>query len=171
MATVSTNQYTSGIPAGHGLHGNVKAWFGKYTYTAAPSTNDLINMFNLPKNCLTLWGFVATDDIDTGTETLDIDIGYTANGGGAATLTVSDGTTYTNDNSGVASATGFVNGGVFTGDAIVDLAPAGTNWRPFMHATGPKFFSEETLVQAKITAAANAGGTGTVYVCIFGIVL
>lgn len=171
MATVSTNQYTGLVPAGHGLQGNVKAWYGKYTYSSAPSANDLINMFELPKNCLTLWGFVATDDIDTGTETLDIDIGYTANGGGAATLTTSDGTTYTNDSSGVADPDGFVNGGVFTGDAITDLAPAGTNWRPFLHSVGPKFFSEKTVVQAKIIAAANAGGTGTVYVCIFGIVL
>lgn len=171
MATVTTNQFTYGVPAGHGLSGNVKAWFGKYTYTAAASANDLISLFNLPKNCLTLWGFVATDDIDTGTEALDIDIGFTANGGGAATLTVSDTTTWTNANSGVADPDGFVNGGVFTGDAITDLAPAGTNWRPFMHETGPKYFSEETLVQAKIIAAANAGGTGTVYVCIFGVVL
>jgi hypothetical protein len=170
MATVSTNQYTGLQPAGHGLQGNVKAWYGKYTYSAAPSANDLLNLFKLPKNCLTLWGFIATDDIDTGTETLDIDVGFTANGGGSATVTLHEGTTYTNA-AGSADAVGFVNGGVFTGDAIVDLAPAGTNWRPFMHATGPKFFSEETVVQAKITAAANAGGTGTVYVCIFGIVL
>lgn len=170
MATVSSNQYTGLQPAGHGLQANVKAWFGKYTYSSAPSANDLANMFKLPKNCLTLWGFVATDDIDTGTETLDIDIGFTANGGGSATVTTSDGTTWTNAASS-ADAVGFVNGGVFTGDAITDIAPAGTNWRPFMHATGPKFFSEETVVQAKITAAANAGGTGTVYVCIFGIVL
>lgn len=171
MATVSTNQYTGLQPAGHGLTGNVKAWYGKYTYSSAPSANDLLNLFKLPKNCLTLWGFVSTDDIDTGTEALDIDIGFTANGGGAATLTVSDTTTYTNQNSGVADPDGFVNGGVFTGDAITDLAPAGTNWRPFMHETGPKYFSEETVVQAKIIAAANSGGTGTIYVCIFGIVL
>jgi hypothetical protein len=171
MATVSTNQYSYATPAGHGLHGNVKAWWGKYTFSAAPSANDLVNLFKLPKNSLTLWGFLATDDIDTGTETLDIDVGITANGGGAATLTVSDTTTYTNENSGVALATAFVNGGVMTGDAITDLMPQGTNWRPFIHGTGPKFFSEETLVQAKIVAAANAGGTGTLYVCIFGIVL
>lgn len=170
MATVSSNQYTYAQPATHGAHGNVKAWWGKYTYSAAPSTNDLANMFKLPKNCLTLWGFVATDDIDTGTETLDIDVGFTANGGASATLTDSNGVTWTNAASS-ADAVGFVNGGVFTGDAITDLAPAGTNWRPFMHGTGPKFFSEETVVQAKITAAANAGGTGTIYVLIFGVVL
>lgn len=169
MATVTSNQNALQAP-GHGLQGNVKAWYGKYTYTAAPSADDLINLFKLPKNCLTLWGFMATDDIDTGTETLDIDVGFTSNGGGAATLIASDGTTWTNANDGTADPDGFLNGGVLTGDAITDLKPAGTNWRPFMHETGPKFFSQETLVQAKIIAAANAGGTGTVYVCIFGIV-
>lgn len=171
MATVSTNQYSYAVPAGHGLHMNVKAAFGKYTYAAAPSANDLANMFKLPKNCLVLWGFLATDDIDTGTEALEIDVGFTANGGGAATLTTSDGTTWTNNNSGSASATAFVDSGVLTGDTVTDLM-AGMNWRPFQGVkTGPMFFSEETVCQAKITAAANSGGTGTVYVCAFYVVL
>lgn len=171
MATVSTNQYTAGPLWGHGFAGSVKAYFGTYTYAAAPSANDLINLFYLPKNTLTLFGWVSTDDIDTGTETLDIDIGFTANGGSTAQITVADGTTYTNYNDGSASATGFVNGGVFTGDGITDLLAAGQNWRPFIHSTGPRLFTEKTLVQAKIVAAANSGGTGTVYCCILGLQL
>lgn len=172
MATVSSNQYSNSVPAGHGLHGNVKAWFGKYTYSSAPSANDLLNICKVPKNALVLFGYLATDDIDTGTETLEIDVGFTANGGGAATLTTSDGTTWTNYNDGAADAAGFVNSGVLTGDAIAtDLIPAGANWRPIIMPTGPRFFSEETTVQCKIVAAANAGGTGTVYVVLFGIVL
>lgn len=171
MATVNSNQYSNAVPAGHGLHMNVKAAFGKYTYSAAPSANDLANMFKLPKNCLVLWGFMATDDIDTGTEALEIDVGFTANGGGAATLKTSDGTTWTNNNDGSASATAFIDSGVLTGDTVTDLM-AGMNWRPFQGIkTGPMFFSEETVCQAKITAAANSGGTGTVYVCAFYVVL
>lgn len=172
MATVAANQYTYGVPPGHGLAGTVKASFGKYTYSVAPSANDLANLCKLPKNSLVLWGFMATDDIDTGTEALEIDVGFTANGGGAATLTDSTGTTWTNNNSGSASATAFVDSGVLTGDVITDLMPVGMNWRPFKGiATGPMFFSEETLVQAKITAAAQAGGTGTVYVVAFYLAL
>lgn len=171
MATVSTNQYSYAQPAGHGLHMNCKVAFGKYTYSAAPSANDLANMFKLPKNCLVVWGFMATDDIDTGTEALEIDVGFTANGGGAATLTLADGTTYTNANDGAASATYLVDSGVLTGDTVTDLM-AGMNWRPFQGVkTGPMFFSEETVCQAKITAAANSGGTGTLYVCAFYVVL
>ncbi len=171
MATVSSNQYTGLQPPGHGLVGNVKAWYGKHTYSAAPSANDLLNLCKVPKNSLVLWGFMATDDIDTGTEALEIDVGFTANGGSTATLTTSDGTTWTNNNSGAASATAFIDSGVLTGDTVTD-GWAAMNWRPLQGIkTGPMFFSEETLVQAKITAAANSGGTGTVYVCLFGVVL
>jgi hypothetical protein len=158
-------------PPRHSMAGLVHASFGVYTYGAAPSANDLANMCKLPKNSLVLWGFMATDDIDTGTEALEIDLGFTANGGGAATLTGHDGTTWTNNNSGSASATAFIDSGVLTGDTVTDLM-AGMNWRPLQGIkTGPMFFSEETVVQAKITAAANAGGTGTVYVLMLYIML
>lgn len=167
MATVTSSQNAM-PPVGHGLSGNLKGWFGKYTYTSAPSTNDLFNILKMPKNSLALWGFICTDDIDTGTETLDIDVGWTANGGGSATLVDSGGTTWTNAASS-ADDDGLVNGGVFTGDAITDLMAAGMNFRPFLFGTGPKYFSEETQIQGKIVAAANAGGTGTVYVVIIGI--
>lgn len=167
MATVASNQYTYAQPAGHGFHGNAKIAFGKYTYGTAPSANDLANLCKLPKNSLVVWGFMATDDIDTGTEALEIDVGFTANGGSTATYTDSTGTTWTNNNNGSASATAFIDSGVLTGDTVTDLMAA-MNWRPLQGIkTGPMFFSEETVVQAKITAAANAGGTGTVYVCLF----
>lgn len=171
MATAITAT-TNALPAyGHGLAGNVKGWFGKYTYSSAAVINDTIDLCKIPKNSLVLWGFMATDDIDSGTEALEIDIGFTANGGGAATLTTSDGTTWTNNNSGSASATAFIDSGVLTGDTVTDLM-AGMNWRPLQGIkTGPMFFSEETQVRAKITAAAQAGGTGTIYVCLLGICL
>ncbi len=170
MATVASNQYTNGGVPGNGLFGNVKASFGVYTYSSAPSANDLLNACKVPKNSLMLFGFISTDDIDTGTETLEIDVGYTANGGGSATSTTSDGTTWTNAASS-ASATGLLDSGVLTGDAVTDLHAASMNWRPFPLPTGPKFFSEETTIQAKITAVAAAGGTGTVYIVVFYVML
>lgn len=169
MATVTSNQNPL-VPVAHGLAGNVKAWWGTYTYTSAPSTNDLFNLCKLPKNSLALFGWIMTDDIDTGTEALDIDVGWTANGGGSATLIDAGGTTWTNA-AASADDDGLVNGGVFTGDAITDYKAAGWNIRPFLFGTGPKFFSEETQIQGKIVAAANAGGTGTVYVLILGVAM
>lgn len=169
MATVTSNQNAM-VPPGHGLGGTLKAWWGSYTYSSAPSANDLFNICKMPKNSLALWGFLCTSDIDTGTETLDIDVGWTANGGGSATFIDNGGTTWTNA-AASADDDGFVNGGVFTGDAITDLMAQGMNFRPFLFGTGPKFFSEETQIQGKIVAAANAGGTGTVYVLIIGVML
>ncbi len=171
MATVASNQYTYGAVAGHGLAQNLKVWYGSYTIASALSANDLINLFKLPKNCLIVGGHMSTTDIDTGTEALEIDVGFTANGGGAATFVHADGTTYTNNNSGSASATAFIDSGVLTGDTVTDLVAA-MNFRPVQGVkSGPMFFSEETVVQAKITAAANAGGTGTVFVALYGFVL
>ncbi len=167
MATVTSNQVGL-TPAGYGLAGSLKVWWGTYSVASALSANDLVSICKLPKGSIILGGHIATDDIDTGTETLDIDVGWTANGGGSATVMTADGTTWTNAGS-TANPDGFVNGGVFTGDAITDLVPAGSNLRPFV--ISPKYFSEETLVQAKIIAAANAGGTGTITVVLFGVLL
>lgn len=171
MATVATNQYTYGQPATDGIHYNVKAAFGVYTISSALSANDLINLCKIPKNSLVIGGWMTTTDIDTGTETLEIDIGYTANGGAStATITDATGTTWTNNSS--ASATGFIDSGVMNGDAITDLLSSGANYRPFSGVkSGPLYFSEETTVQAKITAAAAAGGTGTVYVCVLYVMV
>lgn len=170
MATVTANQNALQPPTG-GFHGNLKVAYGVYTYGAAPSANDLANLFKLPKNALVIDGFLMTDDIDTGTETLEIDVGWTANGGAQTDgIKTNDGTSWTNAGYQAVSA-GFVDSGVLTGDAVTDLSPVGQNRRPFQLKTGPKFFSEETQVQAKITAAANAGGTGTVYVVAYYIMV
>lgn len=170
MATVTANQNALQPPTGGFAH-TLKVAYGKYTYGAAPSANDLGNLCKLPKNALVIDGFLMTDDIDTGTETLEIDVGWTANGGAQTDgVKTNDGTTWTNAGYQAVSA-GFVDSGVLSGDAILDLAPAGQNRRPFQLKTGPLFFSEETQVQAKITAAANAGGTGTVYVVVHYIMV
>lgn len=163
MASTLTALQNALQPATGGFHANAKVGFGIYTYGAAAVVNDVINLFVLPKNSLVIFGFLMTDDIDTGTEALEIDVGFLANGGGSATLKTNDGTVWTNAAS-TGAAAALVDSGVLTGDAITDLIPAGMNFRPFQLKTGPKFFSEETQVQAKITAAANAGGTGTIYV-------
>lgn len=169
-ATVTANQNAIQPPTGGFAH-NVKAAFGKYTYGAAPSANDLANLCKIPKNALVIDGFLMTDDIDTGTEALEIDVGWTANGGAQTDgVRTNDTTFWTNDGYQAVPA-GFVDSGVLTGDAIVDTAPVGQNRRQFQLKTGPKFFTEETQVQAKITAAANAGGTGTVYVVVYYIII
>lgn len=166
MATVTTNQMNR-QPATGGLAGTPKFAFGVYTISTALSANDLIQICTLPKNAIVVDGFLRTDDIDTGTETLELDVGWAANGGAStATMTTSDGTTWTNAGNAL-SANGFIDSGVLTGDVITDVQKASMNSRRFELATGPKYFSEDTIVQVKVTAAANATGTGTVYVGVW----
>ena len=169
--TLTALQASSDVsPFGHGLAGTVKAAFGKYAVAANLEDGDIFEMCKLPKNSLVLGGAFYSGDLDTGTETLDMDVGYNANGGGSATLITSDGTTWTNA-AATASATGFVNSGVLTGDAITDLIAAGSNIRIFPMTTGPMFFSEETKILVEANAASATFAAGTIYVCVFYIVL
>ena len=158
------------VPFGHGLAGTVKAAFGKYTIAANVEDGDIFEMCRIPKNSLVIGGVFYAGDMDTGTETLDMDVGYAANGGGSATFKDSNGETWTNA-AASASATGFVNSGVLTGDAITDLLAAGSNMRLFPMTTGPMYFSENTLVQVEANAAAATFTEGTISVVVYYIVL
>lgn len=149
--------YASALPFGHGLAGNLKVAFGTYAAgTVVVEDGDIRTLCKLPKNSLVIGGWVMAGDGDTGTETLDWDIGWAANGGGSATYvdtrTGTNLTTYTNSGAS-ASATGFCNSGVLTGDAITDLMAAGSNLRIFPITT-PLYFSEETQVQLEVNAPA-----------------
>ena len=125
------------------------AW-GKYALAANPTAADITQMCRLPSGSTPLFGYIGTDDIDTGTEALDIDVGIAANGVDSADPDF------------------FSNGGIYTGDnAITDL--------PFTNASNVRFFTgpfpvltlgAETIVQVVYNAPANAGGTGTVFVVV-----
>jgi hypothetical protein len=111
--------------------------------------NDTADVGYLPKGARPVWGYFGSADLDTGTESLDMDLGITANGVDSA------------------DADFFMNGGVFTGDAITDLPL--TNAANIRFFTGPfpvTTLGARTLVQMKTIAAANATGTGKFVVCI-----
>lgn len=172
MATLTSAQAASTVqPYGHGLAGTVKAAFGRYQLTANPSVNDVIELCKLPKNCIVIGGMLYADNIDTNaTETLDIDIGWPANGGGSATLTTSTGTTWTNSGAS-ADSDGFINTGVLEADAVTGIVAAGTSMRPFPMAGGPVFFSEDTMVQGLVNAAAATFAAGYISVVVYYIVV
>jgi hypothetical protein len=90
-------------------------------------------------------------DIDTGTEELDFDIGWAANGAESA------------------DPDGFGNFGVVTGDVSVHLAVAGI-YLPFqgvLQTTGPQTFTRETIIQAVVNTDAATGGTGILTAVVF----
>lgn len=140
------------VPVGHGISGNLKVAYGSYAVAENVEDGDIFELCVLPKNAIVLGGCFYAGDLDTGVETIDLDVGWAANGVESA------------------SPDGFVNGGVLSGDGITDLLAAGSNMRPFPMATGPLTFSADTIVQVEANAAAATFAAGTIYVVVYYIV-
>jgi hypothetical protein len=98
-----------------------------------------------PANATVFAGWLTGADLDTGTEALDIDIGWEANG------------------SDVADTDGFGNMGVLDGDTVSMIIPVAGIWRPLQNILldpGYKTLARETWISGLVNTAANAGGTG-----------
>ena len=147
MATYTTTEAAAGAAAlGHGFAGNVKAAVGSLELGTALANNDVLQFCKVPAQAVVFGGWLMGDDLDTGTETLDIDIGWAANGTEAA------------------DPDGFGNFGVITGDAVTGIKPEVSIWLPLggvLRTGGPQLFSAETRIEGDVNANPNAGGTGT----------
>jgi hypothetical protein len=77
MATYNSAAVANSLPlASHGLSGNVKVAFADINCTAAPSTSDTINFFDLPAGARVLLAVLESDDMDTnGSPALTINVG------------------------------------------------------------------------------------------------
>lgn len=146
MATVTGSRAAStapvpGLPIPGGVLG--VAW-GIYNHASNLAAATVIEYCKVPKGATVIGGFIQIDDLDTGTEELDIDFGWAANGTDAA------------------DPDGFGNMGVLTGDASVHLPVAGI-WLPFagiIQTAGFKTFAAETTLIATVNVDAATGGTG-----------
>lgn len=149
--TLTSTRAASTFPVNGGGRGNLHFAYGVYEIGAAVETGDIFEMCRVPKGAVVVDGFVRADDIDTGTEALDMDIGWAANGVDAV------------------DTDGFGNLGTWTGDAVTDLRPEVQIYYPFngVLKDGPKSFSAETVIQLYANTASNAGHTGTVYVGVY----
>lgn len=135
--------------------GDLCAAYGTYELAANVEDGDIFEMCRIPAGAVVLGGWVYADDLDTGTETLDMDVGWAANGVDAA------------------DPDGFGNLGVWTGDAVAGIKPETGIMYPFggvLLTGGPKAFAAETVIQVEANAAANAGGTGTLSVVVHYVV-
>jgi hypothetical protein len=153
MATLTAARASANFPvAGHGFGGNLKIAWGTYTLAANPTAADIIRFCRLPAYATVVGGLFYGADIDTGTETLDIDIGWEDNGTDAA------------------DPDGFGNFGVLSGDVITELIPVAGIWRPLqgvLLTAGPKTFAAETIISGTVIAAAAATGTGVLSLNVY----
>lgn len=141
---MATYQSTA-VAAGQSFSGicppnEVQTVCGIFNITTALAQNDIIELVELPAGATVVGGYLRAVDLDTGTESLDIDIGWAANG------------------TELADPDGFGNLGVWTGDTNNDFPLAGV-----LYTTGPQTFTNKTKIQAVCNAAANAGGTGKIW--------
>lgn len=155
MATLTATRAASTFPVYAGTHGNVRAAFGSYDLSANPSAADIIQLCRLPAGAVVLGGWLRMEDIDSNaTETLDIDVGWAANGAEAA------------------DPDGFGNFGVSQGDAVTGYLPEGGTLLP-LHGTlkdGFVTFTKETVVQAVVNAVAATFAAGTVSLVVLYVV-
>jgi len=156
MATLTAARAASTFPVGgFAGAGVLNVAYGTYTLAANPTIADVIQFCKLPAGAVVIGGFLRGDDIDTGTETLDIDIGWAANGGSGVGAT--------------ADPDGFGNFGVITGDVVTELKPEVSIFLPLNGTlkSGPVSFDAETMVQGVVNAAAAAGGTGVLWLQVW----
>lgn len=147
MTTLTAARAAASFPvAGDGAAMDVKVATGTKVLATNPTAADIIQFCKVPKNCVVFAGWLMGDDIDSGAEELEIDMGWAANGVEAL------------------DADGFGNFGVISGDAVSGIKPEVSIYLPFggvLRTTGPQFFSAETIIQGTVVVDAQAGGTGT----------
>lgn len=154
MATLTAARAvsTAPVPSLSSTQGVLQVAWGVYDMTSAASANDVIEFCKVPAGATVIGGFVQGADIDTGTETFDLDIGWAANGTDAA------------------DTDGFGNFGVLSGDVVTELKTVAGIYNPFaniIQSPGFKTFAAETKIIGTVVAAANAGGTGVIKVVVF----
>ena len=134
MANVNSVQHAANVQQ------DAPYLWGVYEIATALSAADTITMFTIPAGTTIVGGRLYGDDIDTGTETLELDVGVAGN------------------------TDQFLNSGVLSGDAEAGKPEVGICIELFGElAGGPITFTEATDVIVTVTAAAQAGGTGTLY--------
>ena len=153
MATLTAARAasTAPVPSISSTQGVLQVAWGVYDMTAAASAADVIEFCKVPKGATVIGGWVQGADIDTGTETFDLDIGWADNGTDSA------------------DTDGFGNFGVLSGDVVAELKTVAGIYNPFsniIQSPGFKTFAAETKIIGTVVAAANAGGTGVLKVVV-----
>jgi len=152
--TLTATRAATGFPvAGPGPAGNLKVAWGTYPIAANVEDGDIFEMCKIPANSTVIGGCVYADPLDThATPTLDMDVGWAANGTEAA------------------DADGFGNLGVWDDTAVTGYKITTGHILPFQNlimTAGPQSFSEETTIQVEANAAAATFAAGDLTVVVY----
>lgn len=164
---VATPLYADKVGSHAGLAGSKKtaAFVVEFdTGALTPATTSVIG--HLPAHVLVVGGHLATSDLDTGGEALELDFGWGDNAGEPANRdSYTDPYGIVHQNAGAdPDPDGFVDSGVLTGDGVGEVYQAARNYRAVV-LPRPLYFSRETLVTMTVVAAADAqaAGSATLY--------
>lgn len=155
MATLTAAKAasTAPVPSLSSMQGVQQVAWGFYNVASAPSAADIINICKLPAGATVIGGFIQASDLDTNaTETLDIDVGWAANGTDSA------------------DPDGFGNFGVLTGDAVAEFRPVAGIYLPFTNIiqdSAYKTFAAETTVTVTFTGAPATLTAGYIKVVVW----
>jgi len=142
-ATLAGSRVNLALPmAGTGPAGDLKAAWGTVDVDAATEDGDIFEVCYVPAGATVVGGWILAGDGDDGTEALDIDIGWAANG------------------DEIADSNGFGNLGVWTGDATHGGSSEVGNQLMLggvLLSAGPKTFNARTKIQLETNTAANSG--------------
>ena len=152
MTTFTATRAASGFPvSGYGTAGTAKMAYGSIAVAANPVAADVYEMCKVPAGAIITGGYLMAGDMDTNaTETLDMDLGWLANG------------------DEVVDVDGFGNLGVWSGDATGTKPEAGSYFAAggVLLTAGPKTFNAETTIAVTcvVTAATFAASQMTVVI-------
>lgn len=154
MPTFTADRARPTFPVYKGLGaGNLCVAFGVIEVTANPASTDIYEMCRLPAGAVVVGGWIRSDDLDTNaTETLDLDVGWLANGAEAA------------------DPDGFGNLGVMGTDTVAGIKPeTGYNYElgGRLITDGPVSFTRETVVAVTCVATAATFAAGTLSVGVY----
>lgn len=153
MATFTATRAAATFPVTAQTGGVLNVAWGTIEVAANPVAADIYEMCRIPAGAVVVGGYIYSDDLDTNaTETLDLDIGWLANGVEAL------------------DADGFGNLGVQGTDTVAGIKPEAGYQYPFgglLITDGPKSFTNETVIAVTCVATAATFAAGTLSLVVF----
>jgi len=150
MTTLTADNAAATVPVGgHGFGHTKKQAYGTYLVTASLAATTIIRMCRVPKGAVVTGGRLFGGKLETTTSgaTLDIDVGYEANG------------------TDTADPDAFGNFGVLNAAAVTGVKPEPDTYHyplaGVLLTAGPKALAAETIIGLTVNASATNFTSGT----------